>query len=246
MSRRVISLSIDTAVILAAGLGRRLHPLTLVIPKSMLPIADKPILEYIIEWLRKNGITDVIICTGYLSNMIEGYFSDGSKIGVNVRYAKADRLLGTAGQLKYAESLLNTDRFLCVYGDALYNFDLKGMFYRHENSNSIATIALVPYRVRLPYGFICIDDECMVTSWDEKPTIKGLINIGCYIMEKEFLSLIPDTPTHMNTVFIDAINKGRRISAYVVDEDAFKDIGDKRSYMKVYREYMEMLGYDKI
>ncbi len=241
-----MSLSIDTAVILAAGLGRRLHPLTLVIPKSMLPIADKPILEYTIEWLRKNGVTDVIICTGYLSSMIEGYFGDGSNLGVNVRYAKADRLLGTAGQLKHAESLLNVDRFLCVYGDAIYNFDLKGMVDRHEDSNSIATIALIPYRVRLPYGFICIDDEYMVTSWDEKPTIKGLINIGCYIMEKEFLSLIPNTPTHMNTVFINAISNGRRISAYVVDEDAFKDIGDKRSYMKVYREYLEMLGYDKI
>jgi len=242
----VISLSIDTAVILAAGLGRRLHPLTLVIPKPMLPIADKPILEYTIEWLKKNGVTDIIICTGYLGSMIENYFSDGSNLGVNVRYAKADRLLGTAGQLKHAESLLNVDRFLCVYGDAIYNFDLKGMVDRHKESNSIATIALIPYRVRLSYGFIYIDDEYMVTSWDEKPTIKGLINIGCYMMEKEFLSLIPNTPTHMNTVFMDAISKGRRISAYVVDEYAFNDIGDKRSYMKVYRKYLEMLGYDKI
>jgi len=116
--------TIDTAVILAGGLGTRLHPLTLTLPKPMLPIADKPLLEYIIEWLKGYAINNIILCISYLGNIIEGYFSDGKEYGVNILYAKTKRPLGTAGQLKSAEHLINNnnkriDRFVCLYGDSI-------------------------------------------------------------------------------------------------------------------------------
>ncbi len=240
--------AIDTAVILAGGLGTRLHPLTLTLPKPMLPIADKPLLEYIIEWLKSYGIKNIILCTSYLGNVIESYFNDGSGYGVNILYAKSKRPLGTAGQLKSAEYLINNSsreikRFVCLYGDSIYNFNLEHMIHKHVNTKALATIALMSYKVRLDYGFIDVDKDDNVIAWNEKPEVKGLINIGCYIMESGFLELIPkDTVVSMNTVFIDAIQKGKKVTAHIVGENSFKDIGSKSSYVKVYREYLKKLG----
>jgi mannose-1-phosphate guanylyltransferase len=244
--------TIDTAVILAGGLGTRLHPLTLTLPKPMLPIADKPVLEYIIEWLKGYGINNIIVCISYLGNIIEGYFNDGKEYGVNILYAKTKRPLGTAGQLKSAEHLINNsnnsnskrvERFVCLYGDSIYNFNLKDMIDKHLSTKALATIALMPYKIRLDYGFIDVDKDGNVIAWNEKPEVKGLINIGCYIMDKEFLELIPkDTVVAMNTVFIDAIKKGKKVNAYITNEDSFKDIGNRRTYGKVYKEYLRRLG----
>lgn len=232
-----------TGVILAGGLGTRLHPLTLTLPKPMLPIADKPLLEYIIEWLRDNGIKRIVICIGYLGNIIEDYFKDGEGYGVSIVYARSKRPLGTAGQLKSAEPILiNSKRFVCIYGDSLYNFNIKDMIDRHLDKQAFATVALMPYRIRFDYGFIEVDDNHNVIRWEEKPEITKLINIGCYVMENSFLKLIPaNSIVAMNSVFTDAIKQGKRISAYIVSEDAFKDIGNKRSYLKVYREYLRKL-----
>ncbi len=240
--------AIDTAVILAGGLGTRLHPLTLTLPKPMLPIADKPVLEYIIEWLKGYGINNIILCISYLGNIIEGYFNDGKEYGVNILYAKTKRPLGTAGQLKSAEHLINNsskgvERFACLYGDSIYNFNLKDMINKHLSTKALATIALMPYKIKLDYGFIEVDKDDNVIAWNEKPEVKGLINIGCYIMDKDFLELIPkDAVVSMNTVFIDAIKKGKKVTAYITDEDSFKDIGNRRTYEKVYREYLRRLG----
>ncbi len=232
-----------TGVILAGGLGTRLHPLTLTLPKPMLPIADRPLLEYIIEWLRDNGIKRIVICISYLGNIIEDYFKDGEDYGVSILYASTKRPLGTAGQLKSAEPILsNSKRFVCIYGDSLYNFNIKDMIDKHLYKQAFVTVALMPYRIRFDYGSIEVDDNHNVIRWEEKPEITKFINIGCYVMENSFLKLIPaNSVVAMNSVFMDAIKQGKRICAYIVSEDTFKDIGNKRSYLKVYREYLRKL-----
>ncbi len=238
----------DVAVILAGGLGRRLHPLTLVMPKPMLPVADKPLLEHTIEWLRLNGITHIIICISYLGRVIENYFGDGSMLDVKIEYARASRPLGTAGQLKSAEHLLsNHDRFICLYGDSLYEFNLHAMVDAHnarldEDHSTIATMAVMHYTTRLDYGFMDVDDANRVVAWREKPEFKGLINIGCYVMERDVLEFIPrDEVSSMNKVFMDAMARGRSIYAYKID-GRFWDIGNEKAYMDVYREYVKRLG----
>lgn len=240
---------VDVAVILAGGLGRRLHPLTLVMPKPMLPVADKPLLEHIIEWLRSNGIRYIIICTSYLGRVIENYFSDGSMLNVKIEYARANRPLGTAGQLKSAAHLLpNHDRFICLYGDSLYEFNLRAMVNAHntrheEDGSMIATMAVMQYTARLDYGFIDVDSIGKVIGWMEKPEFKGLINIGCYVMESDILEFIPsDKVSSMNKVFMDIIARGRSIYTYEIEKEGFRDIGNERAYMDVYREYIEKLG----
>ena len=104
------------AVILAGGLGTRLLPYTKDIPKPMLPLGKKPILEHIINWIKKNGVKDVVLCVSYKHKKIEDYFQNGKKIGVNIEYAISKKPLSTAGQLKTAEKFID-DTFVCTYGD---------------------------------------------------------------------------------------------------------------------------------
>ncbi len=180
------------AIILAGGLGTRLQPYTFFIPKPMLPLGNKPLLEHIIEWLRNddNNIDHIIICVSYLHRTIEDYFEDGSRLGIKIEYARSDRPLATAGQLLTAKKYID-DTFVCVYGDSIYEFSLREMIKEHDKLDAFISMALLSYKTRLKYGFIDINGNNKVTTWNEKPEIKGLINIGCYVMEPEFIDLIP-------------------------------------------------------
>ena len=231
------------AVILAAGLGTRLQPYTFFIPKPMLPLGNKPLLEYLVEWVKQlKNIDEVIICVSYLHRTIEDYFEDGGRFGIKISYARSERPLATAGQLKTAEKMLN-GRFLCLYGDSIYDFDLGKMVHEHEKSQAFLSMALMKYKTRLKYGFIDADEEAnIVTAWREKPEVEGLINIGCYIMEKEFLGMIPDSSTiGMDKIVKDVISQKRIVKAFTINS-GFLDIGDKRSYLDAYKKYVKKLG----
>ncbi len=229
------------AVILAGGLGTRLRPYTLFMPKPMLPLGDKPVLEHLISWLCKNDMTDIVICVGYLRRIIEDYFKDGKELGVKITYARTNTPMGTAGQLKSAEKFID-GTFLCVYGDSIYDFDFKDMIDFHDKKKALCTIALIPYKTTLKYGFIDIDENGLVKKWREKPTIEGFINIGCYVMEPKFLDYIPkDTKFGMNFAFNKAIEEKERIYGYNA-KGSFVDIGDKRGYIEVYKKYLDKLG----
>lgn len=229
------------AVILAGGLGTRLQPYTFFMPKPMLPLGDKPLLEHIISWLKNNGVKDIVICISYLGKTIENYFGDGSKFGVNVEYARAEKPLGTAGQLKSAEKLLN-DTFLCIYGDSIYEFDLRKLVKMHKEKKALVTMTLMKYNVRLKYGFIEINGSKKVKAWKEKPEVSGLINIGCYAMEPEFLQYIKkNSAVGMDKAFMAALKYDGRIYASVINT-GFIDIGSKRTYMQAYKDYLARLG----
>jgi mannose-1-phosphate guanylyltransferase len=231
------------AVILAAGLGTRLQPYTFFIPKPMLPLGNKPLLEYLVEWVKQlKNIDEVIICVSYLHRTIEDYFEDGGRFGIKISYARSERPLATAGQLKTAEKMLN-GRFLCLYGDSVYDFDLGKMVHEHEKSQAFLSMALMKYKTRLKYGFIDADEEAnIVTAWREKPEVEGLINIGCYIMEKELLGMIPASSTiGMDKIVKDVISQKKIVKAFTIDS-GFLDIGDKRSYLDAYKKYVKKLG----
>jgi mannose-1-phosphate guanylyltransferase len=231
------------AVILAGGLGTRLQPYTFFIPKPMLPLGNKPLLEYVVEWVKQlKSIDEVIICVSYLHRTIEDYFEDGGRFGIKISYAHSERPLATAGQLKTAEKMLK-DRFLCLYGDSVYDFDLAKMVQEHEESKAFLSMALMKYKTKMKYGFIDTDEEAnIVTSWREKPEVEGLINIGCYIMEKEFLGMIPQSSTiGMDKIVKDVISKKKIVKAFTIDS-GFIDIGDKRSYLDAYKKYVKRLG----
>ena len=231
------------AIILAGGLGTRLQPYTFFIPKPMLPLGNKPLLEHIIEWLKSddNNIDHVIICVSYLHRTIEDYFEDGSRIGIKIEYARSDRPLATAGQLLTAKRFID-DTFVCVYGDSIYEFSLREMINEHDRLKAFISMALLSYKTRLKYGFIDINGNNRVTSWNEKPEIKGLINIGCYVMEPEFIDLIPSSNAYgMDDAVRKALDMKKLVNGFKI-ESGFIDIGDKKSYLQTYKKYVERLG----
>ena len=228
------------AVILAGGLGTRLQPYTTFLPKAMLPLGDKPLLEHLITWIKKNKITSIVICVSYLRKTIEDYFEDGSKFGVKIQYAVANRPLATAGQLKTAEEYLH-ETFVCVYGDSIFNFNLKAMIEYHKKKRPAVTMALSEYKTKLRYGFIETDKNDRVTRWDEKPEIKGNINIGCYVMEPSIFKVIPSNkPIGMDEVIRKVMTKNK-VMGYV-SKNGFMDIGDKNAYRLAYKHFLEKLG----
>ena len=231
------------AIILAGGLGTRLQPYTFFIPKPMLPLGNKPLLEHIIEWLKNddNNIDHIIICVSYLHRTIEDYFEDGSRLGIKIEYARSDRPLATAGQLLTAKKFID-DTFVCVYGDSIYEFSLREMIKEHDRLDAFVSMALLSYKTRLKYGFIDINGNNKVTTWNEKPEIKGLINIGCYVMEPEFIDLIPASNAYgMDDAVRKALDMKKLVNGFKI-ESGFIDIGDKKSYLQTYKKYVERLG----
>jgi mannose-1-phosphate guanylyltransferase len=229
------------AVILAGGLGTRLQPYTFFIPKPMLPLGNKPLLEYTIGWLRNaGGIKEIVLCVSYLHRTIEDYFEDGTRFGVKIEYARSDRPLATAGQLKTAEKYLSGP-FVCVYGDSVYEFNLRKMLKTHKESGAFVTMALLSYTTKLKYGFIDTDNSD-VTGWREKPEISGLINIGCYVMEPGLLKIIPAVGAFgMDDAVRKALAEKKKVKAFRIDS-GFIDIGDKKSYLDAYKQYASRLG----
>ena len=229
------------AVILAGGLGTRLQPYTTFLPKPMLPLGEKPILEHLVDWNRKNGVKSIVLCVSYLRRTIEDYFEDGKRFGVDIEYAVSNKPLATAGQLKTAEEFLD-ETFVCMYGDSIFDFSLRNMIKDHLKRKSFVTMSLHEYKTNLPYGVIETTKNGKVTSWNEKPEIKANINMGCYVMEPGVLKFIPkNKPYGMDSVIKKAMSSKKPVNAFVTKK-GFTDIGNKASYKKAYQEYIQKLG----
>lgn len=231
------------AVILAGGLGTRLRPLTNDTPKPMLPIAEKPILEHLINWTKKSGVKSIVLCVSYLRESIEAYFEDGEKFGVKIEYAVSNKPLATAGQLKTAEQFIEND-FVCMYGDSIFNFSLRNMIKQHLVKKSFITMSLNEYKTNLPYGVIETSKNGRVKNWNEKPEIKANVNMGCYIMNSRIFKLIPkNKPYGMDDVIKKAMKQKEMVNSFITKR-GFTDIGNKESYKKTCDEYEKKL--DKI
>lgn len=180
------------AVILAGGYGKRLRPLTENLPKSLLPVGDKGIIEWQIEWLKCYGISELVICAGYLKEKLVEKLGDGSRYGIKIKYAFEEIPLGTGGALKNARSLLEDDDcFLLVNGDILTDLNpLK--LVDALSDNFIAVIALI--HLPSPYGIVQFNSETWrITSFVEKPKIRDYwINAGVYAMRPLILEHLPD------------------------------------------------------
>jgi len=229
------------AVILAGGLGTRLQPYTTFLPKPMLPLGEKPILEHLIEWTRKNGVKSIVLCVSYLRKTIEDYFEDGKRFGVSIEYAVSDKPLATAGQLKTAEKFID-DTFVCMYGDSIFDFSLRNMIKQHQQKKAFVTMSLYEYKTNLAYGVIETAKNGKVLSWNEKPEIKANINMGCYVMEPKVMDLIPkNKPYGMDDVIKKAMIRKKLINSFVTKK-GFTDIGNKTTYKKANQEYLQKLG----
>lgn len=200
--------------ILAGGLATRLQPLTEKIPKSMIMIEGKPFLQYQLEFLKNEGITDIVLCVGYLSKQIETYFGDGKQFGVNLKYSKEEeRLLGTAGTLKNAEKLLEEDFFL-MYGDSYLFLNLEEVFGHFKKFNKSALMVVYKNYDKIDKSNAVVENG-MIKKYDKKHKTKDMVYIdyGVSILKREVLDMIPrDQVFSLEELFPELINKNEMLA----------------------------------
>jgi len=220
------------AVILAGGKGTRLRPLTYSIPKPLLPIGRKPILEIIIERLRDHGFTEILLTVEYKAELIRAYFGKGNGLKVNISYFQENKYNGTAGPVKLVEHLLNDEPFITMNGDLLTDLDFSKMYQKHIDTSAELTIATSLHTITLPYGVIDIEDGKIV-SIREKPNMGFLINAGIYVVNPSALDVVPkgkffDMPDMIQTL----IDQGRKVESYFIDGE-WQDLGTMESYNRI-------------
>ncbi len=183
------------AVILCAGLGTRLLPLTKTIPKVMVDIGGKPLLQYHIEWLAKEGIIDIGFNPFYFPLKITEYFGDGSRFGVRLYDSHQPTLSETASGFKRFEKFIGDDRCIVIYGDNIFQLDLKDMISFHEKKGGVATIALREWDNPSTKGIVEMDNALRILRFKEKPKPEDVTtnvgNAGIYIVEPEIFKYIP-------------------------------------------------------
>jgi NDP-mannose synthase len=223
------------AVILAGGLGSRLKPFTEVIPKPLLPIGEKSILEIQIERLKKYGFDDIILATNYRSEYIENYFGDGSRYGIKLKVSKEDKPLGTAGPLLLLKEQLTTP-FLVMNGDILSLIDFGEMYTFAEAQDSLLTISIKKEITPFAFGNIFFEGD-RVTGIEEKPDIVMYILAGIYVMRPEIFELFPENSYFgMDILIKKMLENELPISKYDLKE-YWLDIGRLNDYEKAQEAY---------
>lgn len=176
------------AIIMAGGVGTRLKPLTNEIPKPMIPIIDKPVMEYILKLLKKHNITDIAVTVGYKAEKIMEYFGNGNRFGVDINYFVEKEPLGTAGSVRGALNFIQ-DEVVIISGDAYTNINLDELIHAHREKNARVTIAVTRVNNAMGYGLVKVDEKGQIVKFIEKPTtpIAGLVNTGIYVINRELV-----------------------------------------------------------
>ena len=218
-----------TAVVMAGGYGTRLRPLTEELPKPMLPVGDRPLLELIIEQLHQAGIRRVNVSTHYKGEIIAGHFGDGRDFGVEIRYVKEDQPLGTAGALGLLDA--SDEPLLVINGDILTRIDFRAMLDYHREQQADMTVAVRQHEFRVPYGVIEADGVA-ITGISEKPVVRHFINAGIYLLNPEVCRFIPNGQSYdMPDLISRLVADGHRVVSFPVRE-YWLDIGQVEDYQK--------------
>jgi len=231
------------AMLLAAGLGTRLRPLTSKIAKSMVPVLNKPSIFYSLDCLKRAGINQVIINLYHQGSQIKEYVKDGEKFGMQVLYSEEDRLLGTAGGLKKVEAYFK-DTFLILSSDGITNINLRKVIQFHRQKKALATVVLKKVKERFRYGVVLRNKEKEIIRFVEKPrwgeVFSDEINTGIYVFEPEVFFYIPPGRTYDigHQLLPSLIKRKERVCGYLID-NYWIDIGNLADYMKAQRDILE-------
>ena len=218
-----------SAVIMAGGYGKRLLPLTEQVPKPMLPVGDKPLLERTIQQLRRSGIRDISLTTHYLPESIIEYFGDGSAFGVRLNYLKEDYPRGTAGGIKLMRRIENP--FIVINGDIITGVPFQEMLNFHRKHNASLTVGVRKYEVAVPFGVVDLE-EVRVSNIREKPSFSFFINAGIYLLEPDVHDFIPSEQRFDMTDLIQKlIEAGKTVVSFPIME-YWLDVGRHEDYAK--------------
>jgi NDP-sugar pyrophosphorylase family protein len=217
------------AIILAGGRGTRLAPFTSVLPKPLMPIGDRSILELVISQLSESGVADVTLCVGYLSHLIEAVVGDGSTHGVNVTYVREQEALGTAAPLRLVEGLDET--FFAMNGDVLTTLDFGELLRHHRQSGSIVTIATRERPIQIDYGVLHLRPTGdRVYKYTEKPKTISTVSMGIYVLEPEALEYIPPEGHFDFPDLVKALLRARQPVGALRFDGLWFDIGRRDDY----------------
>lgn len=216
------------AVILAGGLGMRLRPYTMVLPKPLVPVGDRPILEHIIRRLAECGVTSIDMCLGHLGELIQVYFSQQDKLPeeLELRWHWEDEPLGTAGALGTVPGL--DDTFLAMNGDVLTTLDYRELIAYHRRQGAVLTIATQSKRVDIDLGVIENHDG-LITGYREKPSLDYQVSMGIYVYEPGVLDYLPAGPCQFPDLVLKLLAAGERVAAFSSTAEWY-DIGTLQEY----------------
>jgi len=233
-------------IIIAGGAGTRLRPLTYTRPKPLIPVVNRPFLEYQVALLKRHGIDEIIFCTNYMADKIQNHFGDGSRFGVSMRYAIEEQPLGTAGAIKNAQNLAGRDTLVVLNGDVLTDFDISSIIRFHKEKDALITLTLKEVPSPSPYGVILTDENGRVREFIEpSEALKKLlaanphvehtgvdhINAGIYVMQPEALDAIPTgRPVSVEReTYPKLLAEGKPVYA-IVRDGFWLDIGRPEQY----------------
>lgn len=217
------------AIILAGGLGTRLRPLTFAIPKPLIPVGERPILEILIQNLKAHGVTDIYLAVGYRAELIQVYFQDGRQFGVNIQYSQEDKRLGTAGPLR-----LIRDRFgisepvLVMNSDIITKLNFEDFYESHLREAAVLTVGIREHEYIVPYGVVEMEER-QICSIEERPKLSFNISCGIYVVNPHILDLVPDDQFFdMPDLIRGAIKSGYKTFPYQIREQwvAIESLGD--------------------
>lgn len=222
-----------SALVMAGGRGTRLRPLTDTIPKPLLPVRGKPIMEHTIQRLGAAGVRNVVVSTHYMAEAFHEHFGDGSGFGVKMDYVEEKEPLGTAGALRLMEP--PTGPVLVINGDILTEINYRAMLAFHQDNDASMTVAVAEYEVEIPYGVVELDGV-RVLGISEKPRIKQFINAGVYLLEPDVVRLIPDNGKFDMTDLIGSLlDDDRNVVSFPISE-YWIDIGQHGDYAKAQQD----------
>lgn len=218
------------AVILAGGKGTRLRPYTTIFPKPLVPVGDKPILEIVLHQLKHAGIVDITLAVGHLAELIQAFFNNGERFGLNISYSMEDKPLGTAGPLSLIDGL-DSD-FIVMNGDLLTTLSYTDLIKKHKEEKAAATIAVHKKDVKIDLGVLECNEQSCVNKYIEKPTYHYNVSMGVYVFSPRVLRYIRqgeylDFPDLIQIL----LDKGEKVFGYQ-SEDYWLDIGRQDDYQQ--------------
>jgi NDP-sugar pyrophosphorylase family protein len=231
------SLSRTQAVILAGGRGTRLAPYTSILPKPLMPVGERSVLEVVIDQLSDCGVRRITFCVGYLAHLIRAVFDQRANGDVEIVYSYEEEALGTAAPLRLVEGLDET--FLVMNGDVLTRLDYADLVRHHRRSGNVLTIATHQRSTTINYGMLHLDVSARVRDFEEKPEIESPVSMGIYVLEPAVLEYIPggqffDFPDLVRAL----LNAGEPVGAYCFDGMWF-DIGRPDDYAEAVAAWLD-------
>jgi NDP-sugar pyrophosphorylase family protein len=224
------------AVLLAGGLGLRLRPYTMNIPKPLLPLGDVPTIEVVVRQLAAQGFTRVVVTVGHLPELVMSFLGDGSRFGVSVDYEVESQPLGTAGSLRLIKDL--DDSFVVMNGDLLTTVDFAQLLRDHESAQAAASVVLTERVVPIDYGVVHVTPDARLLRYEEKPSLRYLVSTGIYALHRSAVAHVPDARYDMPELMTSLTQAGQIVNCQVTD-CYWQDIGRFDDYQQASADFVE-------